>query len=220
MCTSRRNSITGVSKPLMKPGTTNDPDVVRCFRILSNVARQTHIPWLEQQGLEAFCDPDHPKRQDVLARVIHPDNLLEGMRFNETDVEHPCGAHSDQLNSPKLSMSLVVGLSVILGNKRIAMNGCSRQSGDSFLKESNRLQPLIDHLLDSYASVPCAQQTVSSQSHVDGREVIRIPGYPVVQNHCNMDPVSFHNPLLFHILVLVQRFRLTHPRMHWTADGL
>ena len=119
----------------MKSGTTDDPNVVRCFRVLSNVARQTHIPWLEQRGLEAFCDPDHSKRQDVLARVIHPDNFLEGMRVDETDVEHPCGAHSDQLNSPKASTSLVVGLSVTLGNKRIAMNGCSSQSGDSLVFE-------------------------------------------------------------------------------------
>jgi hypothetical protein len=61
MCTSRRKSVTGVLKPLMKPGTNNDPDVIGCFRILSAIVRTTKIPWLEQKGLEAFIDPDFPE---------------------------------------------------------------------------------------------------------------------------------------------------------------
>jgi hypothetical protein len=209
MCTSRRQSVTGVAKPQIKPG-TGDRDVIQCFRVLSSIAKNTKIPWLGKQQ-EAFVDPDYPERHDMFAGSIDDQNLVEAQRLNETGIEHPCGAHSDKLNSPKPSMSMVVGLSTIVGNKRIAMNGYSRLSVDSFLKASGRIEPFVEHLLEMYSSVPYTQQVLSPHTIFDGKEVPGIPGYPVIESHCNMDPVSFHNQFLFHILVLAQRFRLTFP---------
>jgi hypothetical protein len=40
----------------------------------------------------------------MFAGAIDPNNLLEGLRLNKTDVEYPCGAHADKLNSPKPSI--------------------------------------------------------------------------------------------------------------------
>ena len=206
ICTLRRHSATGVSKPLVKPG-TKDPCVITCFCALSALAQTTEIPWLLQKGLEPFIDPDFPERQDMFPGVIDHANLVDSLRLNECDIDHRCGAHSDKLNSPKISMSCVVGLSEVFGNKRIAMNGYSRRAADSFLKESARIHPLVDHLLDIYSTLPFSQQVVS-RSLLDGEEVAVIPGYPVIRNHCNMDPVAFHQPFLFHMLVLVNTFKL------------
>jgi hypothetical protein len=106
---------------------------------------------------------------------------------------------------------MVVGLSEIVGSKRIAINGYSRRAGDSFLKESGRIKPLVEHLLEVYSSVPYTQQVLSVHALLDGEEVPAIPGYPSIKSHCNMDPVSFHNQFVFHVLVLARRFGLTFP---------
>ena len=210
MCTSRQKSATGVSKPRMKPG-TSDPDVIGCFRALSSIVKNAKIPWLEHPGFEAYVDADYPERHGIFAGIIDSQNVLEAVRLNVTDLNNKCGAHSDKLNSPQASLSMVVGLSKIVGTKRIAMNGYSRRAGDSYLKERSRIKPLVDHLLEVYSSTPYNQQVLSPHTLFEGKEVPGIPGNPVIASHCNMDPVSFHNQFLFHILVLAERFSLTLP---------
>jgi hypothetical protein len=106
---------------------------------------------------------------------------------------------------------MVVGRSKIVGNKRIAMNGYSRRAIDSFLLESGRIKPLVEHLLNVYSSVPYTQQVLPSRALFYGKEVPGIPGNPAIESPCNMDPVSFHNQFLFHILSLARRFSLTFP---------
>ncbi len=65
--------------------------------------------------------------------------------------------------------------------------------------------------LNVYSSVPYTQQVLPSRALFYGREVPGIPGNPAIESPCNMDPVSFHNQFLFHILSLARRFSLTFP---------
>jgi hypothetical protein len=113
---SRKNSVNGVPKPLLKPGTT-DPDVVDCFLVLSDIVRSVNIPWLMEHNLEPFVDMEYPERQETFAGSIHPDNLTEALRAQETSVDELCGCHLDKHNSKKESMAIVVGLNTILGQK-------------------------------------------------------------------------------------------------------
>jgi hypothetical protein len=81
--------------------------------------------------------------------AIHRNNLVEMLRFHETNVANPGGAHTDKTNLPKESMKLVVGLlyitSYITGNERIVMknNSGSRKASDSYFKESAHMNPFL-----------------------------------------------------------------------------
>jgi hypothetical protein len=210
MCMSRKKSSNGVSKPLVKPG-TDDPVVINCFLVLSKIVNTVDLPWLTKQHLQAYIDPNYPQRNDIFASTIHPECCVEALRLHETTVDEPCLSHSDKFNSKQPSMALVVGLSTKLEGKRVGMNGYSRAACDSYLDESNCMDPVLDFIMSVYESIPPTRKNVST-GLLDG-STNGCLGLDYIKNKCNMDPLAYHLPYVHYMLLLAQRFSLTFPEM-------
>jgi hypothetical protein len=89
----------------------------------------------------------------------------------------------------------------------------AESSANSHIKESICMNPLLNYVCHIHESVSEYQWDIS-MSLFEGEMVSTIIlGFPVIQNHCNMDPLSYHKPCTNSIIVLVKEFYLMFPGM-------
>jgi hypothetical protein len=112
------------------------------------------------------------------------------------------------------AFSAIVGLLVVrkVGGKEvwIAINAQARKSVDECPSHSKMYGPLIMIVLSEYDSMPESRQVLSKSSLL-GRDVGGMVGLLCLKNPCNMDPMSFYQPFIHYLLLLVDHFGLSFP---------
>jgi hypothetical protein len=211
ICTSRRNSANGVSKPVLKPGTL-DGNIVNIFVTGSNMVRAAHLPWLTNDNALGYDDKEHDNRNDEFSKMIHKDNIVEACRLHGSSPEAMCGVHTDRHNSAKPCMSLVVGYSQIIGKERLGVTYYARDSADAYLASSELLDEFTRFVLDTYRDFPDVRRGICPEL-LNGGVVMGLFGVGVVTNPCNLDPSGYHQATLFLVCSMSNCLALTLPEV-------
>jgi hypothetical protein len=211
VCTSRKNSASGVSKPILKPGTIMPP-IIDIFLTGSKMVQAANLPWLDDVVSSGYEDPDHPTRHEAFSKLIHPNNIIEACRLHGSTPEAMCGAHSDNHNSLKLPMALVVGINKIVRGERLGITYYSRTSADAFLDASVQLDAFTRFVLDTYRGFHIERRGISNRL-LEGDVSKGLFQVEVITNPCNLDPSGFHQSTLFLMCSLSKRLSLTLPEM-------
>ena len=221
VCTSRNvGPRNGVAQPVLKPG-SKDPNVAALFVAATEFVTSQDLPFLPP-GQMAMTDPAYPQRIQNFGAQIHEANQHEQGRASESTVQETTGAHTDKMNSDVPSMGMVVGLSVTLrchvdeknNNEsylvRRLFNASGRKSIDDTLNREERDLPMVRHISDGYSATPAVRRSITTQI-LDGPQVEFFPGVPMIRNDCNFDATSFHQPYIYYILLLTDKFNLSYP---------
>ena len=212
ICTTRRHSTSGISRPVLKAGTL-DPQVVTIFLAGTDAVRTVDLPWLAGDALAGgYEDLDHPNRHEQFARQIHPKNIIEACRVHGSKPKSMCGAHSDRMNSPIPTMALVVGVNLIVGDEQLGVTYYSRKSADSYLASSLQVDDFTRFVLQTYRTFPEERRKVCRELS-QGKKVVGLFDIAVVTNPCNLDPSGFYQISLFLMLAMEKRFSLTIPEV-------
>ncbi len=210
---SRHGTFDGVSEPRMKPGTMENSAVVNGYVVLSDFIEQTPVKWTAENK-RLFHDADNLDRHERFAAKIHKRNILESQRISSTHLNSICGCHDDHHNSSHKSCRAVVGISKIMHvdgkDVRIGINAQGRKSIDDCLSRSNKYRPLLETVLSVYERMPDNRKVVS-KTLLQGQDGGGIAGFHCLRNPCNMDPMSFCQPFLHYLTLLVEHFGLTFP---------
>lgn len=145
MCTSRSNDSNGISKPLLKPG-SNDPLIVKCFSILSSIAKCESCSWISNSPI--YSDDRFPDRFNDFSFKICRGNIVEAIRIALVDSNNICHIHEDKHNDPYHSMSTVISIGKIVtmnnGNIwRLSIIGYSRKSISDYYIRKRKYVPII-----------------------------------------------------------------------------
>jgi hypothetical protein len=207
---TREGASDGISGPRLKPETTLHSEIVNGYRVLSKFISTAGAKWTGSNQ-RLYFDLDRQRR---FASRIHEDNVFECMRLSVTDIHSKCACHRDEHNSLNPAYSAVVGMSVVRNvdgrQVRIAINAQARKSIDESLSRSQMFRPMLSLVLSEYERMPEERKVVSNRL-LHGRVRGGMNGFRCIKNPCNMDPMSFYQPLIHYSLLLVSHFGLSFP---------
>jgi hypothetical protein len=204
-CQSRVGSTSGVALPRLKPLTENEV-VKKLFTGASTILEEITVPWINSDE-HIFIDSSEPKRAVNIQERIAPRNVIEGIRVATSDSSQLCGCHIDSQNSTKPTMSAVFCASKIRSDKRSSLICFGRKSVDVALEEMSRVNPFTKAMVDFYSSVNSKQRVVTIDL-LDGKQTSPISNFPVISNHCNMNPFSYQLTFVEFTMRLTHKFNL------------
>ena len=115
--------------------------------------------------------------------------------------------HSDLFNSNLPAMAAVVTLLFYNGDVRKGFTMYSRKAIDNLHCHVESGGPLIEGIVSAYLSSSKEQWMVTNRL-LHGHIFSWVPGVPMIQNECNMDLASYHQPILYFFLVLTEHYGL------------
>ena len=223
MCTSRKNSMSGVSTPMKKSGTLS-AKAGECFLLMTELSKVTPMKWLKERNLQCYHDPRYKNRAKKFADTIKEGNIVEYIRINDTSLgtddgnnETLCRPHNDaKTNSSEASMAPIINLSTLIYGGTVRRNlGCaSRKSIDSFLKSENETGTFTSEFINFVKGQPNQRLEVNEdlfdmatthKGYVVGMDAVTLP--------CHLNPGVYHSVYLYPLMLLVQHFRLTLPEI-------
>ena len=206
ICQSRSGSQSGVALPRLKPG-TDHITVKKIFSGLSKIVKKIDAPWIDSPLESLFQDSTSPDRQSQFQDRIVPGNIIEALRVAKSNVNDLCAPHEDTQNSTKTTMMGVLCISKVVTDTRYAGIGYGRKSVDVATDEAIRVDPFTSAIVEFYRSIEECQRTVSPRL-LGGCRSSPIPSFPVISNHCNLDPFSYQLTFVELVLRLIQKFDL------------
>jgi hypothetical protein len=203
----------GIAEPRLKPETRQNSVVLKGYTVLTESVTSTPVKWMaENQRL--YYNADNPGRQERFASRIQEDNVFENMRNTSTNLQSKCGCHRDCNNSYHNAFRAVVGISVLRNvdglNVRIGINAQARKLIDDCLSRSKRYRPMLERVLSECERMSESRKLVS-KSLLHGRDGGGMLGFRCPKNPCNMDQMSYHEPFINYLMLLVKHFGLTFP---------
>jgi hypothetical protein len=94
----------------------------------------------------------------------------------------------------------------------IRINTQGRKSIDDCLSYLNKYWPLLQTVLSEYKRMS-NNRRVLSESLLHGPDGGGMMGFRCLKNPCNMDPMSFYQPFIHYLLLLIKHCGLTLPEM-------
>jgi hypothetical protein len=197
--TSQKRDESGSAVPNLLRGTMSD-FTRQLFVIMSSIFFLSFLPsWAKYRG--------DPKRQ-VYAKIIAPDNEIEGLTLHKSSPSNLCNGHMDSNNpdyvegSVDSQLSLVVGASKWVEGERVGLTGYFRKSLTSSMERKIKNAPMLEELHGIYSQLP------SDRKHMDPStfEVFKKEGNYLDKQHvsvpCNVDPLgkSFNQKCIFSLL--------------------
>jgi hypothetical protein len=197
--TSQKRDESGSAVPNLLRGTMSD-FTRQLFVIMSSIFFLSFLPsWAKYRG--------DPKRQ-VYAKIIAPDNEIEGLTLHKSSPSNLCNGHMDSNNpdyvegSVDSQLSLVVGASKWVEGERVGLTGYFRKSLTSSMERKVKNAPMLEELHGIYSQLP------SNRKHMDPStfKVFKKEGNYLDKQHvsvpCNVDPLgkSFNQKCIFSLL--------------------
>ena len=197
------DTMNGISKPLLKPGSTL-PLIVKCFSILSYVAKNQQCPWIFDSHI--YTDDRFPDRFPEFSQRIHNTNIVEAIRIALVDCNNLCSIHEDKHNDPYPKMSSVLSLGKIIHQddgrvSRLSIIGYSRKSISDYYLRKKKLLPTINRLLSHH---------LMQENKLAYIFVTKYTGYIVKQSFAYLQPFERMNRPLNIIISFIARYRLCY----------
>lgn len=191
----------GIAKPLLKPGSCL-PIVVKCFIILSNIARNELCPWIVDSQI--YSDDRFPQRFKEFANTIHNTNMIEAIRIALVDCNNQCSIHEDKHNDPYPKMSSVISLGKVIhqddgGVSRLSIIGYSRKSISDYYLRKKKILPSITRLLTYH---------IQKENKLSYSYIRQSNGLYVKEFHGYLHPYREMNMPINIILSYIERYRL------------
>ena len=222
MCTSRANSLSGVSMPVRKPGTQSEK-VVKCFSVINQIASDIELPWILMENQKLYIDDVHPHRHHEFASKIFENNKIEYIRINDTrlgrsdEEKSLCAPHNDAAtNSTTPSMATIINVSKLIKDGTTRRNiGCAqRKSIDSFLRSKTQTSSYTGFLINYVQSTPEWRITLNEEIFSKGRvEPGLIIGTDAVFLNSHLNTGVFHSGYMYSMLLLCRHFQLSIPEI-------
>jgi hypothetical protein len=185
--TSQRRDESGSAVPNLLRGTMSE-FTRQMFVIMSSIFFLSFLPsWAKYRG--------EPKRQ-VYAKIIAPDNEIEGLTLHKSSPSNLCAGHMDSNNpdyvegSVDSQLSLVVGASKWVEGERVGLTGYFRKSITDAIERKERNAPMLEELDRVYS------QFSSERKHMDPStlDAYKKEGKYLDKKHvavpCNLDPMG------------------------------
>jgi hypothetical protein len=203
--TSQKRDESGSAVPNLLRGTMSD-FTRQLFVIMSSIFFLSFLPsWAKYRG--------DPKRQ-VYAKIIAPDNEIEGLTLHKSSPSNLCNGHMDSNNpdyvegSEDSQLSLVVGASKWVEGERVGLTGYFRKSLTSSMERKIKNAPMLEELHSIYSQLP------SDRKHIDPStfKVFKKEGNYLDKQHvsvpCNVDPLgtTFNPKCIFSFLCYFSLF--------------
>ena len=96
------------------------------------------------------------------------------------------------------------------GLVRLGATGTARSSIDNMYAREERDLPMVDHIGNVFENIDPIRRRVSARL-LSGNRVNFFPGFSMIRNDCNFEPGSFHQPFVYYVLLLTDKFNLSYP---------
>jgi hypothetical protein len=179
----------GVAEPNQKPG-TNHPGAKVIFATMEAFKASSRPLWYKEEG---------------------NGRPVDYVRLSRTSSFKRCGLHRDNLSN-SVDYPDVLCVSTIRNGRRLSFNAQQKKSMDQLGQKVEATRDLMGDILRLYNGVPATRKQVCL-GLLDG-ETVNFEGYTLVSNHCNMDPLSYGQPVLLAIARLMHHFDLNLVEIH------